>query len=197
MPHAENANRAARRRQLNLGLGGWVAVVALPGCTSLLAPRTLTLSAEDIQRLLDRRFPQDRRLLEVLDVRVSAPRARLLPETNRVGAVLDIQADDRLFGARWRGRLDFYAALRWHGADQTLRLDQVRVQDLAFDPGGTAARGAAERLGAAVAERLLEGLPLYQLAGEAAARLQRAGLEPAGVTVQRQAVQITLEPVSR
>ena len=192
-----HAAPALQRRPLGLGLLALAAAVALPGCAGLLQPRSLTLDAAEIQHLLDRRFPQDRRLLEVLDVRVSAPRARLLPETNRVGAVLDIQAEDRVFGGRWQGRLDVDATLRWQGTDQTLRLDQVRVQDLARDPGGSAARSAAERLGAVVAERLLEGLPLYQLAGEPAARLQRAGLQPAGVTVLRQGVEITLQPVPR
>lgn len=183
--------------RLGVGLLALVAGLALSACASLVAPRSVTLEAAQIQQLLDRRFPQDRRLLEVLDVRVSAPRARLLPDTQRVGAVLDLQANDRLFGARWHGRLDFDAALRWQPADQTLRLHQVRVLDLVFDPGSRAPRSTAERLGAALAERLLEDLTLYQLAGETAARLQRAGLQPAAVVVQRHRVTIALQPMAR
>ena len=123
-------------------------------------PTTVTLRADEIQALVQKSFPRERRLLDVVDVSITAPRTRLLPDSNRIGAALDVQARERLLGGRWAGRLDFDAALRWDAADQSVRLTQVRVQDLVLNSGGNATRSSTERLGAAVAERMLEDLSL-------------------------------------
>lgn len=190
------------RRRALLALTALSPLAPLAGCAGLGGPTTLTLSEGDIQERLLKIFPQQRRLLEVLDVDMGAPELRLLPEQNRLAARFDIRARERLFGGSWTGRLAFDAGLRWDSVDQSLRLMQVRVQDLANQPEGAAERGAFERtpferLGAAVAERMLEGLRLYTLEPERAAQLQRQGLRPASVDVNWRGVQIRFEPVPR
>jgi len=171
-------------------------IAGLASCAGLGGPPTVTLKADDIQSLVQKSFPQERRLLEVLDVSVAAPATRLLPERNRIGAVIQIQARDRLFGATWKGRLDFDAALRWEPRDQTVRLTQVRVQDLASD-AASPVRTPAERLGLAVTERVLEDLSLYQLGGERAQQMQRLGVMPSAITVTSRGVEITFQPQPR
>lgn len=167
------------------------------GCAGFGGPTTVTLRADEIQTLVQKSFPQERRLLEVVDVRIAAPRTRLLPESNRIGAVLDMQARERVFGGSWAGRLDFDAALRWDAAEQAVKLTQVRVQDLVLTSAGNAARSSTERLGAAVAERMLEDLSLYRLQPERAAQLQQKGYAPSAVTVTSRGVEITFEAVKR
>ena len=167
------------------------------GCAGLGGPTTVTLRADEIQALVQKSFPRERRLLEVLDVSITAPRTRLLPDSNRIGAVLDVQARERLLGGSWAGRLDFDAALRWDAVDQSVRLTQVRVQDLLLSSTGNAARSSTERLGAAVAERMLEDLSLYRLSPERAAQLQQKGYTPSAVTVTSRGVEITFEAVKR
>lgn len=183
----------------------WLAALCLAGCAGLAGPPTIRLSGDEVQTLVSKAFPQEKRLLEVLDVTIAAPRTQLLPERNRLSAALDMQARDRVFGAQWKGRLEFDAALRWNPADQTVRLDQVRVQDLVVDKvdkpdaiTNTALnRSHTERLSAAVAERLLENLSLYQLSGERAAQMQRLGVAPSAVTVTSRGVEITFEAIKR
>lgn len=196
-----------RRPLVRLALSTLLALVAtltpivyLTACTGLGGPPRLTFTQADIARALERQFPQDRRMLEVLDVTMRSPQVRLLAERNRVAAVLDIAVHERLLGGRWSGRLDFDAALRWEAGDRTLRLHQVRVAELrstdprpgapgfpgtvstlganAAGPAATPAagpldtRGTLERLGAALAERALEDLAIYTLPPERADALR-------------------------
>jgi hypothetical protein len=169
----------------------------LAGCAGLAGPPTLTLTQADADRLLRGRFPIERRLLEVVDASMRAPALRLVPETNRLAAVVEVQAHDRLLGGSWQGLLSFDAALRWEPRDQSVRLTQVRVQDLALNPGQAATRSSVERLGAALAERVLEDISLYRLSDERAAELQRRGLMPGAVTVTSRGVEITFVPSTR
>ena len=173
-------------------------LAGLPGCGGLgglMSPRTLSIDAVELQRILDRSFPVERRLLEVLDVRVWAPRLRLLPAVNRLGMQLEVGARDRLFGGSWGGRLDFDAGLRFDSTDASLRLAQVRVLDFSLDATGSAARSPAERLGATLVERVLEGFSVYRLPAERAESLRRAGLAPVALTVSAGGVEIALAPV--
>ena len=171
----------------------------LVACGHMGAPDKLTLSEAELQDLLQRRFPLEQRLLEVFEVRATAPRLQLLPEVKRLQVVLDLQARERILASVYNGRLDFDAALRWEAADQTVRLDQVRVQNFVLDtptPPGPR-RTAAERVAAALAQRVLEGLVLYRLPAEKLARLDRAGVQPAALVVTRSGLEITFAPKAK
>lgn len=205
------------RRHDLLCLSGLALALTLgvAGCEHLGGPSKITLGEADLQRLLAGRFPVEQRLLELFEVRASSPQLRLLPERNRLSAALDLQARERIFANQFKGRLDFDSALRWDAAEQAVRLDQVRVQDFVLEapagPGGNPAAGpgsmrtsaagarrtAAERVAAAVAERVLEGLVLYRLPADKVAQLERAGVQPAALTVTRSGLEITFAPKAR
>ncbi len=156
----------------------------------------MSLSERDLDALARRAFPVERRLLEVFDATVAPPRLRLVPERNRVAAQLDIGLRDRLFGGQWKGQLDFDAALRWEPNDQTVRLALVRVQDFKLVTTGALPRTAGEKLGAALAERVLEDFTLYRLPAERAQEMQRRGVVPGAVTVTSRGVEITFAPAA-
>jgi hypothetical protein len=171
----------------------------LAGCSGIGTPSTLTLGEADLQRLIERRFPLDRRYLEVIEVDVARPKLRLLPEVNRLAAVLDMDARDRVFGTAWHGRLAFDAALRWEPRDRSVRLQRVRVSEvtLADAARGVPAMPQAERIAALVAEQALEDMALYELPPDKAAQLQRLGIAPSAVTVTARGVEITFAPAPR
>jgi len=189
-----------RRAALVLAL---IAAAALPGlqaCATLGGPRVITLELNDLVRGLERRFPLERRLLEVLDVTVARPDLRLLPERNRLALALDVAARDRLFGGAWRGRLALDSALRWEAADQSVRLLQVRVAEFTLDAAASAGgnrASQAERLAAVLTERVLEDLSLWRASPEQLQSLQRVGLAPSAVTVTARGVEVTLAPLPR
>ncbi len=174
-----------------------LAALVTGGCAGFDASTTVTLRADEVQALVQKSFPRERRLLDVVDVTIAAPHTRLLTDSNRIGAVLDVQARERVLGGSWAGGLDFDAALRWDATEQAVRLTQVRVQDLVLTSAGNAPRSSTERLSAAVAERMLEGSSLYRLSPERAAQLQQKGYAPSAVTVTSRGVEITFEAVKR
>lgn len=168
-------------------------------CVTLLAacaaPRQVTLSESELQRAAERRFPVERRYLEVFDVTLARPRLALSAADNRVASTFDVAVRERLLGARWTGTMVLKSALRYEAADHTVRLQAVRVDDFVLDGSGGVA--PVERLGALVAERLLEDAVVYTLPAERVAQLQRAGLRPAGVAVTAAGVEIRFADLPR
>jgi outer membrane murein-binding lipoprotein Lpp len=77
-------------RRALLGLAA-VGSLTLAGCASL-APRELLLSQAELQTLLERQFPRQQRVLDLLDVNLLRPRVRLAPERNRIVTALDLNA---------------------------------------------------------------------------------------------------------
>lgn len=176
-------------------------LIALPalllaGCAGLGGPRTITLSEADIARRLEREFPMERRMLEVFDVRVESPRVTLLPERNRLAADLGLVAAERLLGRRYGGRLSVEGALRYDAAMQAVRLADVRVDSLRFDGiAGAPVPPVVERVGALLAEQLLDGLPIYRFRPEDLQRAQAQGLRPGDIAITGRGVELTLVPV--
>ena len=185
----------------------------LAACSGLLGPQVITLGEPELAALMGRAFPQTRRVLEVLEVELSTPQLRLIPDRNRLAVVLTLRTRERLLGSAGRGQISFDSALRYEPLDASLRLTQVRVQQIGFDsgagaglvgalagtPAGTAGAAAtassAQRLGIALAEAVLEDLSLYRLSAERQASLRQVGLQPGAVTVTSRGVEITLARV--
>ena len=185
----------------------------LAACSGLLGPQVITLGEPELAALMGRAFPQTRRVLEVLEVELSTPQLRLIPDRNRLAVVLTLRTRERLLGSAGRGQISFDSALRYEPLDASLRLTQVRVQQIGFDsgagaglvgalagsPAGTAGAAStsssAQRLGIALAEAVLEDLSLYRLSAERQASLRQVGLQPGAVTVTSRGVEITLARV--
>ena len=209
-----------RRQLLQAALAGAVGW-GLAGCSGWAGPRVITLGEAELADRIGRLFPRSQRLLELLDIELSTPRLRLLPESNRLALSLWLRTRERLLGNAGHGQLAFDCALRWEAQDSSLRLSQVRVQQLWFEvgagpstppsglppgsqfgspPAPPAAVGAPRvagnappRLGPALAEKVLEDLAIYRLGAETSTRLREAGLTPGAVTVTARGVEITLQ----
>lgn len=162
---------------------------ALGGCASL-APRNLVLSQADLQTLVERQFPKERRVLEVIDLNLARPVVRLHPDRNRIGTDLELTASERLSGRTVRGSLALDHGLRYEPADGTVRLAQVRVQELKLDLGGRPFSAQAERLSSALAERALDDFVLHRLSDERRQALRQAGLERAEFVVTARGIEL-------
>ena len=167
----------------------------LAACAS--GPRTITLGEPELARLIEKQFPFERRVFEVIDVRVVAPRVKLLPESNRVATELDITTEERIFGRSQHGLLAMDYALRYDEAAQAVRLSDVRVGRLQLDGVSAQAQASANRLGAALAEMMLQDMVIYRFKPEDLDRAQGRGLRPGAVTVTSRGVEITLLPITR
>jgi hypothetical protein len=192
----------------------WAALLlltaGLAGCAQMGLPSKVTLSEAELQRLLTAKFPVEQRLLEFFEVRATSPQLRLLPDRNRLAADLDLLARERILATQYKGRLNFESGLLWDAAEKAVRLEQVRVLDFALDsapppPGSVqtagplaqARRSAPERVAAALAERVLEGMVLYRLPADKLSQMDQAGVQPGKLTITRSGLEITLEPKSK
>lgn len=223
-----SSSRSAQNQAMNrrLALTALTAVAAplglLVACAGLTGPTVITLTETELATLIARSFPITRRVLEVIDVQMLAPRLRLLPAQNRLAVDLTVASQERLFGKSGRGQLVFDSALRFEPRDASVRLTQVRVQQLNLDTGsallegvftdvapgyrpGAAAvapaspspalSGAGARIGTALAERALEDLSIYRVPAERLASLRQLGLQPGAVTITARGLEITLARV--
>lgn len=183
----EGMSRHADRMRLVVLL---LPLVGLAGCAGLGGLRNVTLSQEQLQAQIDRQFPRQQRLLELIDVNVARPALRLLPERNRIATDLDLIATERLSGRTARGSLVLEYALRFEPSDASVRLTQVRVQDAKLELGGAPLSPSAARVGAMLAERLLDDFMLYRADAERLKLIQRLGVTAADIVVTSRGVEI-------
>lgn len=187
-------HRSRRTLLITAALGAASAAALLSGCATLAGPRTVVFSESELQALLARRFPLDRRLMEVLEVRISEPHVGLLPQQNRLSAELTVSANDRLFANRLHGQLSLTTGLRVEPTDRSLRLKDVRVTQLTLDKLGEAASERGQRLGTLIVERLLEDTTIHQFRVEQWDRLMSAGYAPPTVAVTSRGLELTAAP---
>jgi hypothetical protein len=113
-----------------------------------------------------------------------------LPERNRIATDLDLVASERLSGRSVRGNLALEYALRYEPSDATVRLTQVRVQEAKLDMGGGPLSPSSARVGALLAERLLDDFVLYRADAERLRLLQRANITAAEIAVTARGVEV-------
>ncbi len=180
-----------RRRSATAALVATLtALASLAGCTGLGGPRNVSLSQAQLQAQIDRQFPRQQRLLELIDVNVARPTLRLLPERNRIATDLDLSATERLSGRTVRGSLALDYALRYEPSDASVRLSQVRVQNAMLDLGHGPLSPSSARVGALLAERLLDDFVLYRADAKRLELLQRAGITTADIVVMSRGVEV-------
>ena len=167
-----------------------IATLALLSACASIDPRSVTLSAAEVQTLVARQFPRQQRLMELLDVNLTNPVVRLVPERNRMATTMDLQASERLSGRALRGSLALDHSLRFEPSDATVRLANVRVEDMKLELGGTPLTGQAARLGAMLAERALDNFVIYRVSEERQQVMARAGVNNADVAVTERGIEL-------
>ena len=173
-----------RRAAITL-LGAPLPLLLLAGCAGLSAPREVRVSSDQLQKAIERQFPQQRRLLEIVDVTVARPVLRMLPERNRIATDLDLSAAERLSGRVVRGRMALEYALRYEPSDASVRITAVRVQDVQLQLDAAPLSASGTRIAGLLAERLLEDFVLYRADAERVRLLQQLGISTAEVEVLR------------
>ncbi len=182
------------RATIELGLA------ALGACATLLGPRTIDVPQARLDALLAEKFPLERRVFDLIDVRIPPPHLTMRPETNRVAIGVEIvqggssppvvngDRTDRI------GSMAISAGVRFDPTDNTLRLFDVRVEQLSFVGLSALLSGQADRAGRRLAEGLLENQPIYTLRPKDVAGLDARGYRPSDIRVTASGLAITLTP---
>ncbi len=169
----------------------------LAACASVMGPKTMTFTDADLARMLETHGPFQKRLLEVLDVRVQRPTVRLLPETNRLSSDLDLVTTERVSGKTYTGHISVDYGLRYDDAVQGIRMTQVRVNKLQIDGLPNPEKTGLSRLGALIAEQMLNDVVIYRFRPNDLKNAEGRGYKPGAVTVTSRGVEVTLAPVGR
>jgi hypothetical protein len=167
----------------------------LAACASVTPPRTMTFSEADIARLLEQHGPFQRRLLEVLDVRVQRPSVKLLSSANRLASSFDVSATERVSRTTLNGRIAVEYGLRYDEGAQAIRMTQVRVNELVLNDVSPAKQAGLKNLGSLIAENLLEDAVLYRFKPSDLKNAEGRGFKPGAVNVTSRGVEVTLAPL--
>ena len=183
-------------RRLLLGAAAWGAL-GLAACAApqgAAAQPAYKVSLEQLERVLARRFPQRIPVKGLLEIEMREPRLRLLPELNRLGTELPIEASGPALRRRYSGSVDVDFALRYEASDQTLRAHGIRVNAVRVEGLG---RDVAHLLDAylrQLSQQALLEVVLHKLRPEDLALPATMGLEPGSITVTPQGLTVGFVP---
>ena len=166
-----------------LGMLVAVAALAVCGCASLLGPRSLELSREDIQHKLDQKFPINKQVFGYLDITASRPQLTLLPDSNRLVAQVDLRLNDTLARREHVGMFKASFGLRYMPSDQTIRLNDVRLDELAMPTLPPQLFDALQQMGQMAARNLLQDFVIKRLQPEDMRQAQLLGYSVKGLRV--------------
>lgn len=170
------------------------AAVVAAGCAALLGPRTVEVSQAQLQQLIERQFPIERRYLELLDVRIAAPRLELRPAENRLATEVEVRVTDRIFKVEHRGNIALNYGLRFDSSDNTIRLVNVRVDRLDVDGAPALLRQQLDRAAVQLTEQQLNERPLYTLRPKDVEAMQGRGYRASEIRVTPAGLLVTLTP---
>lgn len=187
--NANLSRRALGRAASTFTLGA--VTMGLFGCNGLMGPPHVAYSEAELNQMLARRFPIEKRVMEMLELSLANPKLALRPEAGRIATEFDLLAYERLSGRRWQGQLALEYGLRLDRSDNSLRMDNPWVTRLSLDKGAGA---QVERIGALVVEQLLRDVVIHRLKPEQVERMAKAGYELGDVRVTSSGVEINARP---
>ena len=190
-----------RRDLLRSGVlvAGALSAWALTGCSALQpGPRTVHISEKKLMEAIARQFPRSNRYLELFDVTLDTPRLRLMPVENRIGTQLDFTVGMPLVETRTqRGTLSLNYGLRLEPSDNTVRLTDVRLENMLLPDMAPAHAARFKRLGGALVEGLLPDLVVHRLKPQDLEAVGRRGYQPGALRVVPGGLELQLDPLPR
>jgi len=184
MMKAPDLQHSLQRRRLlvastRLALGGaaWLAL------TGAQAQPSYTVTTAQLQDAVAKRFPLRKRANGILDITVQAPQLRMMPELNRLGAVMAVEAGGPALRRAYPGTFDLDFALRYEASDMTIRAHQLRVNTLQFDGVAPEVSMLLASYGPQLAEQALQGAVLHTLKPQDLALPDSMGVQPGSITV--------------
>lgn len=181
-------------RRSALRWGTLATLVGLTACASMLGARTVVISKEELASKIAKPFPVTHRLMDLLDVKAQAPRLRFMPQENRVGTEFDLSASDLLFNRTYNGTIGVSFGLRFEPKDLTLRLTNVKVDQISLAGLPAAAQRYLTKLGAWIAEDQLRDFPVHHFKPEDLRSADRLGYEVGDIKVTDQGLEVHLNP---
>lgn len=189
MPHRRRFLLTTATRGLALGGGAWL----LAGRGALALPR-YTVPLSQLQEMVAQKFPRSVPVQGLVDLTVQVPRLRLLPEANRLGAAMVVDAAGPALRRGHTGSFDVEFALRYEASDRTLRAHQLQLGRLDFPTLRPAVTELLNTYAPLLAEQSLREVVLHPLRPQDTALFDGLGLQPGDITVTAQGLAVAFVP---
>jgi hypothetical protein len=180
------------KRKFMLTFAVWLGVgaAACNGLPSALGQPSYTVSEKQLQDAVAKRFPLKYPVGGLLELTLLTPQLRLLPEVNRLGTEMVVDAAGPALQQGSTGNFDVDFALRYEASDQSIRAHQLHVNTLKLSglPPGPAA--LLQAYGPSLAGQTLQEVVLHRLKPEDLAVATGMGLEPGNITVTAKGLKI-------
>src|SRR5450830_1416279 len=154
------------------------ACTMLASCSTLIGPRDVNVSLSKMQQGLERRFPIDKRVLSVLDVKLTHPQLSLQPERERVALSVDASVLPPFIRQSWRGSLAMSGRLVLDAQRNAVYLSEASV----------------DKVASRLADQLMHETPIYTFRPD---ELRYAGVQfvPTQIRTTGNGLTVTFEPV--
>ena len=152
-------------------------------CSTLTAQPRFVVSKDQLQQVVAKRFPLRYPVAGLLNLEVQAPEIRLLPEQNRLNAVMAVEASGAALSRKQTGTFEVEFALRYEVSDRTLRATALRFKRLSFPGLQPMASEMLNLYGQTLSEKALLEVVLHTLKPQDLGMADGLGMQPGSITV--------------
>jgi hypothetical protein len=166
----------------------------LASCASLVGPRQVELPLYKLQAGLDRRFPMDKQMLELFNVRLSRPMLSLIPERDRVALTMHATVAPPFLSQLWNGSLDLSGRLYVDAARGAIFMAEPRVERFVIDGINESYQRQLTKAANILMDEVIDDVPVYSFRME---DLRYGGVQfvPTRMTTTSRGLVVTLEPI--
>ena len=187
-------NPSAARSLLKTTTLAILAGAMLASCSTLVGPRDVNVSLAKMQQGVERRFPIDKRVMSVLDVKLSNPQLSLQAERERVALSVDASVTPPFIRQHWRGNLALSGRLVLDARRNAVYLSEASVDKVSIDGMDESQQRQFAKVASLVADQLMHEMPVYTFKPE---ELRYAGVQfvPTQIRTTGNGLVVTFEPV--
>ncbi len=178
---------------------GWLAAaLALPALAvenSLpQGARSISIGQSALQAAVAAKFPLARSWQGMVVIQLQKPVVQLLADSNSLLAAIDIWVTEKLMGTEYPGQMTLDFGLAYHDADTSIRMTNVRVQQLNMQGVPPQYQPMFQTYAPRLAEQVLNGLVVYELPASQRMLMQGLGYTVHAIEVQTDKLRIVLAP---
>lgn len=162
----------------------------LSSCATVLGPRTVVLTQDDLQQKISKLFPVESNR-NLFSTTLYAPVLTLQSKSSRLALELKATVRSGVFGREYHGAFGASFGLRFDPHDLTLRLANVTVGKIEIDGLPAVLQPAFTKVGGFIAESQLEGRELHRfkpedlgVAGRLGYMVRAIEIRPEGLALQ-------------
>lgn len=138
----------------------------LAACAGLFGPRDIEIPLSKLQSGLDRRFPLNKRALELFDIELSRPRLVTLPDTGRIALTMDALVAPPFTRKSWHGTLSLSGRLYIDPANADVLMAEPRVDSFSVDGVDEARQRQLTKVANLLMDKVVNDVPLHHFRPE-------------------------------